>query len=356
MCLRSVKADSEAEIRERVAIVRPKEVTMKSTKVTLLVLALVAIVLTAWAADNAVVDKPKSQKDNGRAVAPAQPANEEEKPDQATQSRPRDEQAPRSEDKSVQAPEHRSDNAQPARSEPSSTRAPQYRSEPVQAPASIERQEPGYTEPARIQTRQSDRTPRDVGEINVPQPNSEPNRGGRRGGSGGYRGGRDHDPFDRRPSHFYGGQGWHGRHDEWRHNRFHGSWRFLFYLGPTIYYPPVQYPYVIRVPHDRVGVYVRYTGEDVVGSAFANSVREQLRDQGLRVVYSQDDARLELYIISMEQDPEDPGYNSSISVSYVWYPGHKFITAQMVDAGLNEVDDLAASVADYTNQLVDDYR
>jgi hypothetical protein len=73
-------------------------------------------------------------------------------------------------------------------------------------------------------------------------------------------------------------------------------------------------------------------------------------------VYSQDDARLELYIISMEQDPDDPGYNSSISVSYVWYPGHKFITAQMVDAGLNEVDDLAASVAGYANELVDDYR
>ena len=58
----------------------------------------------------------------------------------------------------------------------------------------------------------------------------------------------------------------------------------------------------------------------------------------------------------MEQDPDDAGYNSSISVSYIWYPGHKFITAQMVDAGMDEVDDLAQSVAGYAGDLVDEYR
>ena len=330
---------------------------MRSPKTTLLALALVAIVVTAWAGDNAVVEQPKAHKDNGNAVVPAQPAKEEEKPDQATQAKPRDEQAPRSEDKSVPAPEHRSDNAQPARTQPDAVRAPASRPEANQTPTPYVQPERNYTEPTRIQTRQSDRGPSETGDINVPRSGGEPNRGRQGGGgSGGYQGGGNHDPFDRRPSHYYGGQGWHGRHDEWRHNRFHGSWRFLFYLGPTIYYPPIHYPYVIRIPHDRVGVYVRYTGDDAVGSAFANSVREQLREQGLRVVYSQDDARLELYLVSMEQDPDDPGYNSSISVSYVWYPGHKFITAQMVDAGLNQVDDLAASVADNTHKLVDDYR
>ena len=58
----------------------------------------------------------------------------------------------------------------------------------------------------------------------------------------------------------------------------------------------------------------------------------------------------------MEEDPGDAGYSSAISISYIWYPGHKFITAQMVDAGLNEVDDLAQSVASYTNDLIDQYR
>jgi hypothetical protein len=331
--------------------IHPKEVTMRSSKTTLLVLALVAVVVTAWAGDNAVADKPRQNKDNGTAVAPAQPDNEE-KPDQATQ--PRQNQAPESRDRSVQAPERKSDNSQPARSEPSSVQAPQRRSEPVQTPASAERQEPSYTEPARIQTRQSDRTPSNAGEINVPQPSGRPRTP--RGDYGGYKGGPSPSPFDRRPTHYRGRSNWRGRHDQWRYGRYHGSWRFLFYLGPVIYYPPIHYPYVIRIPHDRVGVYVRYTGDDAVGSAFADAVREQLRDEGLRGVYSQDDARLELYIISMERDPDDPGYNSSISVSYVWYPGNKFITAQMVDAGINEIDDLAASVAGYADDLVDQYR
>jgi len=329
---------------------------MRSQKTTLLVLALVAIVVTAWAGDNAAVDQPKAHKDNGNAVVPAQPAKEEEKPDQATQPKPRDEQAPRSEDKGVQAPERRSDNAQTPRTEHGAAQQPVSRPEVIRTPTTAEQPERNYTEPARIQTRQNDREPSDAGETNVLRSGGEPNR--RRGGGGaggGYRGGHD-DPFDRRPSHYFGGRGWHGRHDEWRHRHFLGSWRFLFYLGPRIYYPPIHYPHVIRIPHDRVGVYVRYTGDDAVGSAFANSVREHLRDEGLRVVYSQDDARLELYIISMEQDPDDPGYGSAISVSYVWYPGHRFITAQMVDAGLNEVDDLAESVAGYADDLVDDYR
>ncbi len=328
---------------------------MRSSK-TLLALALVAIVFTAWAGDNAVADRPKSNNDNKHGNVQAQPAKEDEKPDQATQSKPRDEQAPRSEDRGVQAPEHRSDNQQPARTEHEPVQTPRSRPESYQAPTPSEQPERNYTEPPRIQTRQSDRGTSDDGAINVPRNAGEPDRGRQRGGSGGYDGGHGYDPFDRRPSHFFGGRGWHGQHDEWRHNNFHGSWRFLFHFGPVIYYAPIHYPYVIRIPHDRVGVYVRYTGEDAVGSDFANSVREHLREDGLRVVYSQDDARLELYIISMEQDPNDAGYNSSISVSYIWYPGNKFITAQMVDAGLNEVDDLAQSVAGYASELVDDYR
>jgi hypothetical protein len=334
--------------------IHPKEVTMKSPKITLLVLALAAIVVTAWAGDNAAVDQPKANKDNGNAVAPAQPANQDQKPDQATQ--PKQEQAPKPEDKSAPAPEQKSDNAQPARTDHSTVQAPESRPEVNQAPTRYEQPVQSYPEPTQSQTVRSDRGQSGIGGTNVLRSVGEPNHGRRRGGGSGYQGGGGYDPFDRRPSHFYGGGGWHGRHDQWRYGHYHDSWRFLFYLGPTIYYPPMHYPYVIRIAHDRVGVYVRYTGDDAVGSAFANAVQEQLRNQGLRVVYSQDDARLELYLVSMEQDPDNPGYNSSISVSYIWYPGNKFITAQMVDAGLNEVDDLAASVADYTNQLVDDYR
>jgi len=192
------------------------------------------------------------------------------------------------------------------------------------------------------------------GDINIPQTGGNPHQQGGGGTHGGYGGGGGN--WRGRSPEYYGGLGWHGRHEEWRYRHYHGDWGFLFDFGPVIYYPAIHYPYVIRLPHDRVGVYVRYTGEDHVGTQFADAVRQHLSDAGMRVVYSQDDAQLELYIISMEQDPGDAGYGSSISISYVWYPGHKFITAQMVDAGLNEVDDLAQSVAGYTSDLIDQYR
>jgi len=338
-----------------------EEVIMRNPK-TMLALVLTTAVLTAWAGNTVVTRKARSDKDNRSDVAQVQPTREDEKPDQATQSRPKEDQSPKSKDRDTRAPETRSDAAQDSRSEHNTVRAPESSSREVQTPASFERREPRVVaEPAPSVRTESKGTGNsrssDAGEYNAPRSGIEPSRPRGGGGSGGgYAGRPGPSHFDRRPSHFPGPRGWHGRREEWRYRNYHGSWRFLFYLGPRIYYPPVRYPYVIRIPHDRVGVYVRYTGDDAVGSAFANSVREQLRNEGLRVVYSQDDARLELYIISMEQDPEDPGYNSSISVSYVWYPGHKFITAQMVDAGLNEVDDLAASVAGYADDLVDDYR
>jgi hypothetical protein len=335
-------------------VIHPKEVTMRKSKTALLVLALTAIVLTAWAGNTTVTRKARSDKDDGAVVAQVQPAREDEKPDQATQSKPKEDQAPRSNDRNVQAPEHRSDEAQTPRSEHNAVRAPESKPEAIRNPSSSEQRDRSYTEPASIRPEQTDHGTSNAGEINIPQRGGEPDPGRRRdGGSGGYGGGRG--PGG---GHYRGGQGWHGPHDQWRHQHYrdHGSWSFLFYYGPRIYYAPIHYPHIIRIPHNRVGVYVRYTGDDYVGSQFAESVREHLREQGLRLVYSQDDARLELYIISMEQDQNDPGYGSSVSVSYIWYPGNKFITAQMVDAGLDEVDDLAQSVADYAGDLVDEYR
>lgn len=327
----------------------------------MLALVLAAIVLTALAGNTGVTRKAKSAEDDRSVVAQVEPTKEDRKSDQADQSKPKEDQSPKSKDRDARAPENKSDANRDSRSEHNAEKAAEYKSNEVRTPTSSERREPrAVAEPTpAVRTGSKGKTSSrsgDAGEFNAPRSGIEPSRP--RGGSsgGGYKGGYGHGHFDRRPSHFPGGRSWHGRREQWRYRHYHGSWRFLFYLGPRIYYPPVYYPHVIRIPHNRVGVYVRYTGDDHVGSLFANSVRERLREEGLRVVYSQDDARLELYIISMEQDPEDPGYGSSISVSYVWYPGHKFITAQMVDAGLNEVDDLAASVAGFADELVDDYR
>lgn len=176
----------------------------------------------------------------------------------------------------------------------------------------------------------------------------------RRGGGqgrGGYGGGQ----------HWHGWNSnyvWHGAHDQWRHQHYrdHGSWLFLWFHGPEIYFAPPYGAGVIRIPHDRVGVYVRQTGDDRLGAQFADAVREELSSQGTRVVYSESDAALELYLVSMDENPEDPGYGSAVSVSYVWNPGNRFVTAQMVDVGSEQVYDLAGSVAGYANQLVDQYR
>jgi hypothetical protein len=325
---------------------------MKSSRRALVVLALAMVVLTAWAGENAVVNNSRSDKTDQAPAVQAQSPDEDKKSDQATQSRPTENQPPRSGDQEVRPQQRRSDQAQSPGSGQNTD--PSYESgrETVRTAPSPQRSERSYSQPTQVDAERYNRESGDAGEINIPRTGGEPSR--RRGGDG-YRGGHD-DPFHRRPTYYHGGRPRRGPHDHWRYRHYHDSWRFLFYLGPVIYYPPIHYPHVIRIPRERIGVYVRYTGDDAVGSAFANSVREQLRDQGLRVVYSQDNARLELYIISMERDADDPGYNSAISVSYVWYPGHRFITAQMVDAGINEVDDLAASVAAYADDLIDQYR
>lgn len=335
---------------------------MKRPKLILLVLAITAIAFTAWADNSAAASKPRSDKDNSATVAPAQPAAQPDqsnkdnngtvapaqpapqpdKPDQATQ--PRDQQ--------VQAPRQNQSN-------PSSGQAPQSRPDVVREP-----NPPQYGQPEVVPepnptvgrpNQNAQAYPRSSGgAINIPQTGGNPHpQGG--GGVPGNGGGRNY--WRGRSHEYYGGLGWHGRHEEWRYRHYHGDWGFLFMFGPTLYYAPTYYPsYVIRLPHDRVGVYVNYTGNDNVGQQFANAIRQQLSEQGLRLVYAPEDAQLELYLISMEQDEDNPGYNSAISVSYIWGPGHKFITAQMVDAGLNEVSDLAQSVASYTSDLIDQYR
>ena len=295
---------------------------MRSSRTGLLVVALLVIAFTAWAGEDAVVSKPKSARDKS-VVAPTQKSADVEKPDQPSQPK----------QDAVQAPQ----------TNPDAVQAPQPEPKAIATPTSMPWEYWGVTEPATV-SQSSDNGGLD-----------HPPRGGRGGGrgnggrgnsGGGYGGG----------GHYNGGYGWHGHHDQWRHQHYHGSWSFLFVFGPVIYPRPVYFPHVIRLAHNRVGVYVRQTGDDNVGGQFANSVREHLREQGLRVVYSENDAQLELYLVSMDEDPEETGYGSAVSVSYIWYPGHKFITAQIVDVGVDEVDDLAQSVAGYADDLVDQYR
>lgn len=148
----------------------------------------------------------------------------------------------------------------------------------------------------------------------------------------------------------------HGRRGLWRRNRYSvfGSWHFLIFGGPVVYCPAPRSASVIRLPR-RSGVYVRQTGDDLIGRAFATAVRERLHEQGIKVVRSYDKAAIELYIVSMEQDPEDPGWGSAVSVSYISHPGQHFITSQLLDVGDEQVGELAGLVAEYVDELYDDY-
>jgi hypothetical protein len=67
-------------------------------------------------------------------------------------------------------------------------------------------------------------------------------------------------------------------------------------------------------------------------------------------------AALELYIVSMDENPADPGYGSAVSVAYVLMPESRFITAQLLDVGTEQVTALASSVVSYATQLLDEYR
>lgn len=148
----------------------------------------------------------------------------------------------------------------------------------------------------------------------------------------------------------------HGRRDRWRYDHYRGSWSFLIFGGPVVYPRPHFIPNVVRIPRYSADVYVEYAGDDVTGADFVGALRDQLGREGLSLTTTPGDAALELYVVSMDEDPTDPGSGSAVSVSYVWIPGFRFITAQLLDVGSQQVDALAASAASYARQLFDEYR
>ncbi len=262
--------------------------------------------------------------------------------EQSTVAKPKD-------DKTATAPKavKKDDEAKPKQDKAESGWWTQKRSEPVRR--DVVRAEPN---PPQKKPMKEPMPP----VIRDPEP-----RSGRQSGSGGE---IDHGRGGRGGERGRGHGGWYqGRHrdfDYWRyggrHNHHHGFWGWHWWFGPVIYIAPDYPPSVIRIPHSRAGVYVRTTGDDVIGTRFAYELRDQLREQGLRVVYDESDAALELYLVSMDLDPDETGYGSAISVSYIWVPGQRFITAQMLDVGADQLVDLAEDVAGYADDLIDEYR
>ena len=161
--------------------------------------------------------------------------------------------------------------------------------------------------------------------------------------------------------------GWNDHPRGGRHDRSHGwnnnPWRpwssrrrWDFWMGPVF----VPYPVFVSDPVSSYrygrGVYVRYSGDDELGSEIAKSLRGQLSDQGLKTVYSADEARLELYIVSMDEDEGNPGSVSAVSVTFIWLPGYRFITTQLLDVPSSDVDDVASYPAGHAREMIDEYK
>ena len=126
--------------------------------------------------------------------------------------------------------------------------------------------------------------------------------------------------------------------------------------------PYYEYDYTAPVPYptssarlDR-GVYIQSAANDAVGSSLAYSVSEHTRTDNLLPVSSPDQASLELFITSSDEDPVQPGTLSAVSVTYVWLPGYRFITSQVMNVGSDRVEDAAGAIADYAAQLIRTYR
>jgi hypothetical protein len=165
--------------------------------------------------------------------------------------------------------------------------------------------------------------------------------------------------------HGRSGGGYHGHsgysENPWRYGGFRSEWDF--WGGPgLVFVPDYQYDYAMPVPYasssvrlDR-GVYVQFNASDAIGSSLAYSVSDHARADNLLPVSSPDQASLELFITSADEDPTHPGALSAVSVTYIWLPGYRFITSQVMNVGSERVEDAAGAVADYATQLIKTYR
>jgi hypothetical protein len=157
------------------------------------------------------------------------------------------------------------------------------------------------------------------------------------------------------------------RHGDWGHQRRgaprsgwhwghpHNFWDFRPFPILVPYPAPVPFPLsLFRRDH---GVCIVYADNDIVGSNFAYSLKEEIRSTpDLTLVSSPDEAKLELYVVSADQNEYHPGTSSAVSISYVWLPGNRFLTSHMLFVGATEVDGAAESIADYAHQLLHQYR
>jgi hypothetical protein len=194
-----------------------------------------------------------------------------------------------------------------------------------------------------------------------------------------------------RSDHGRGSRGDHwggGRRSHWDvgFSGFYWDWYVPpVYVPEVEYVPPVQYAvpaeyvpsqqYTVPVPSptyvpspsapysaapnsgsvasEHSGIYVDYSGNDMVGSNFANSVVAQVRTTtGLVLAQTPDEAVLEISISSTDADASHPGAASALSVSYLWLPERDLAESQVLMVDTLQVGAKAASVVSYASHLL----
>jgi hypothetical protein len=194
-----------------------------------------------------------------------------------------------------------------------------------------------------------------------PNPVSAPRaqNGGWRGGWGGYRSGVP------------GGWGWRGG---WGFHVRHPVLFFDFWdYAPveTPYYVPVPYPQTVvpeavpeEVPsqaapvpgtqgEENPAIFVSFSGGDMVGGGFVGSIKSHILASGdLALAPTPQGAALEIDVVSRDADSAHLGSASNVTVSYGWLPGRQLVTTQMSLVPSVQIDNMAASVVVYADQLI----
>jgi hypothetical protein len=57
----------------------------------------------------------------------------------------------------------------------------------------------------------------------------------------------------------------------------------------------------------------------------------------------------------MDESEGNPGSAAAVSVTYIWMPGNRFITTQLLDVPSSDVGDVADYLAGHAQEMIDEY-
>jgi hypothetical protein len=91
----------------------------------------------------------------------------------------------------------------------------------------------------------------------------------------------------------------------------------------------------------------------MVGGGFVGSIKSHILASGdLALAPTPQGAVLEIDVVTRDADSTRPGGASNATISYGWLPGRQLVTTQMSAVLSSQIDNMAASVVVYADQLI----